>query len=123
MPYGESLWTKKICKQMEACGAMIFPIVASKMQQPGWPDRLVVCVGWCGLIEFKGVHTAIREVQRVRMRDIRKRGRYVFLAREPGELYDGDQLVGEFENGAELLQLIRHLVDPSVTKEVQVPER
>jgi hypothetical protein len=90
------------------CGAMIFPIVASKMQPPGWPDRIVVHKGWTGFIEFKGESTAVRPVQVVVMRNLRKRGKIVYLAREPGILYDpiDCRVVGYFNCGSELLELI-----------------
>jgi hypothetical protein len=104
----EIKWTKKICKELEAQGAMIFPIVASRMQPPGWPDRIIVHKNWTGFIEFKGESTAIRPVQVVVMRNLRKRGKIVYLAREPGILYDpyDYRVVGDFGSAAAMLELI-----------------
>jgi hypothetical protein len=104
----EIQWTKKICKELEACGAMIFPIVASRMQPPGWPDRIVVHKNWHGFIEFKGEHTAVRPVQAVVMKNLRKRGKLVYIAREPGLLIDpyDSRVVGEFDSGSAMLMLL-----------------
>lgn len=102
----EAQWTKKICKGLIECGAMVFPIVASRMQPPGWPDRLVVHREWVGLIEFKGVDTIVRPVQIAVIRELRKRGKCVFIAREPGELWDLDVHVGDFTTSGELIDLI-----------------
>ncbi len=87
---------------------MIFPIVASRMQPPGWPDRIIVHRLWVGFIEFKGVNTAVRPVQAVVMKNLRRRGRVVYIAREPGILIDplDDRVVGEFTDAAAMLNLL-----------------
>jgi hypothetical protein len=102
----ESEWTRKICKELELTGALIFAIVGAKMQASGWPDRLVICKGWCGLIEFKAAKKWLTSLQEVIVGRIIRRGRYVYIARMPGELFWGNEKVGEFCNGVELLQLI-----------------
>lgn len=63
---------------------------------------------WTGFIEFKGEGTAVRPVQVVVLRNLRKRGKVAYLAREPGILYDplDYREVGNFSCGAELLDLI-----------------
>ena len=80
------------------------------MQPAGWPDRLVVSCEWIGLLEFKGVKTAVRPLQRVIIRELRKRGPYAFIAREPGELWDDEVLLGRFTTGRELLKMLHDRV-------------
>ena len=67
---GELKFTRKICDEMREAGAFIFPIVGSKRQQPGMPDRHVTSRHWTGYLEFKGVATPTKAHQIAQMRKI-----------------------------------------------------
>ena len=57
---------------------MCFPIVASKMQPAGWPDRLLVHAHLCPevvLLEFKGVSTPITALQATVIGELRRRAK------------------------------------------------
>ena len=104
----ESPWTRKICKQIEAAGGMTFPIVGGPMQPAGWPDRIVIVKGWCGLIEFKGEETQVSRLQWLIIENIHKRGPYAYIARYPGHLFNPDDLhIGSFTTGQELVKLLQ----------------
>lgn len=72
----ESEWTRKMCQSLRAQNAMCFPIVASKMQPAGWPDRILVHAHLCPevvLLEFKGVSTPITALQATIVGELRRR--------------------------------------------------
>lgn len=73
----ESEWTRKVTAALRGRNAMVFPIVASRMQPPGWPDRLL-CHKYTGLclLEFKGPDTKVSALQQQVIRELRARDAY-----------------------------------------------
>jgi hypothetical protein len=65
--------TREFCLRLESVGAYIFPIVAHKRQQPGWPDRYISHVLWHGFVEFKDWKTPVQLNQRLRLREMNRR--------------------------------------------------
>ncbi len=92
---------------MVETGALVYPIVANSMAPPGWPDRLIVLKGLMLLVEFKGLHTAVRPAQEVVFKQIAQRYP-VFIARYPCylTLHNGE-FIGKFKSGVELCELLR----------------
>lgn len=90
----ESEQTRKMCEFLQERGALIFAIVASRMQEPGWPDRYIAPPGvWC---EFKVKNNKPTPKQRwvleqLSLRDVRS---YVVrhLAHEYVDIEDYDGL-------------------------------
>lgn len=78
---GECAWTRRICKEMQSCGALVLPYVASKMQPAGYPDRIVVWRGEVYWLEFKGQDTAVQPLQLQRHKELRARGANAFVVR------------------------------------------
>ena len=111
----EMEFTRRICKELEADGALVFPIVAGNMQKPGWPDRLIVHRFGLFMIEFKGSTTPLSLAQKSVHSAIALRGPYVFVARAPGLLYvcerDGYCNLGTFTTGSELAQLVKSTLE------------
>jgi hypothetical protein len=78
----ESEWTRGICSALRARNAMVFPIVASKYQPAGWPDRLIIHkYGGTVLLEFKGHATPVSVVQKHVIANLRERGASAFIVR------------------------------------------
>lgn len=104
---GEMIFTKRVCRELVDDGAVIFPIVASVKQPPGWPDRLVVHRHCMVLLEFKGENTPISPAQRVVHTSLERRGRYAFFIRAPNEIWHGSALIGTFDHGMDLMEKLR----------------
>lgn len=49
----ESTRTCKLCRVLEAQGAMTFPIIGSRNAPVGWPDRIVIHAGLVVFLELK----------------------------------------------------------------------
>ena len=79
----ECEWTRDTCKDLVACGAVVFtnqrPYVVggrAKLAQvapAGWPDRWIGHVVWSGWLEFKGDRTPLEPLQARRIRDMQER--------------------------------------------------
>ena len=121
----EKEFRNRICKELRAQNALIFPIIGGKIerenniytQNPGLPDVYVVHryfgnVDGCGggiWLEFKAEKGKLSEKQRITIREMNVRAiNIAFIARAPGYLENelGDPL-GSFNNGKELIELIR----------------
>lgn len=115
----ECAWTRSICQKLEAHGCKVRSIVASRMQQPGWPDRWVTHRLWHGHLEFKGEDTVLTALQRIVIRDINLRQPgTAFVVRcaqkpnwpEAGRIEDHDgKVLHEFDNVRGLLAGLHHL--------------
>ncbi len=81
----ESAFTKDCCKIMEQKGALIYPIVAHQMSEPGWPDRMICFNGWIALLEFKGVKTPLEDNQKFLIHKLERRNVPVWVCRDYGE--------------------------------------
>lgn len=69
----ESDWTARMMKEIVAAGGLVMPIVAHRRGEPGWPDRLVIHTRWTGFVESKVDGRQLTTLQRVRIREIRRR--------------------------------------------------
>ena len=108
----ESEWTRKICKGLEECGALIFAIVGGEMQAPGWPDRAVICHGHTFWLEFKGEKTRVRPLQKIIHRRIADRGGKIFIVRYPGVIENhNEDYVSEFSSPRDLFLQLSSLVE------------
>lgn len=82
-------------------GAMVFAVVAHRLQESGWPDRYVSHVRWRGWLEFKGPETPVAVKQRIVLRGLRARGDAAWVVRLPNRVEDEDgALLGEFDGTA-----------------------
>ena len=104
---GEMIFTKRVCRELVEDGAVIFPIVASVKQPPGWPDRLVVHRTAMVLLEFKGPTTPVGRAQEVVHNQLLRRGKYAFFIRAPNEIWHGSAMVATFSTGADLMEKLR----------------
>jgi hypothetical protein len=100
----ESDFARAYCKKLEEYGAVVLPIVASEMQQPGWPDRYIVHRKWTGHLENKRGNNQCTTVQRIRLQRLRERGVPAFVLR-----VKDDMVWFELECGTELMGF--HLKD------------
>lgn len=73
--------TRDVCRELEALGALCYPVVAGDFAPPGWPDRVVWHRRWQGFIEFKDLTTTLKPIQAARIAAIN--------ARAPGTAYVG----------------------------------
>lgn len=110
----ESPWTRVMCKQMRMCNAKVIAIVASSMQEPGLPDRLIWHKYWHGFLEFKGSKTAVTGEQTSKIRELNGRvPDSAYVVREPDRIENCcGILVARFDGtGSGLLQTLRRLHD------------
>ncbi len=101
--------TRKLCTELKNVNALVFAIVGSTRQEPGWPDRWISHKLWTGFIEFKDERTAIKKKQRWIIQQINKRSPGgAFFVRFPNriESWDG-KLIDTFDGTA--LGLLRKL--------------
>jgi len=105
----ECAWTRKMCRELERCNAVVFACVAHKMQAPGWPDRWVCHRRWRGWLEFKGDNTRLTALQRKRIRDLNDRQPgSAFVVRHPNRIEDCDgNLIATFNSAIELLTIVQ----------------
>lgn len=90
----ESSQTRDLCTHIEDTrGALTFAVVASRMQEPGWPDRYVAPPGaWC---EFKTGEKRVTPKQRWVLEELTKRGVGAYVVRHrPGRLVDIEDFSG-----------------------------
>lgn len=105
----EAQWTRKVCTEMRRCNALIFAIVGSRMQEPGWPDRYICHTWWHGWLEFKGEHTRLtpHQTRIINFLNSRQPG-CAYVVRWPGILLDAQGTgLARFTNGKELLERLR----------------
>jgi len=69
----ESESTRRLCEELEQCGCLVKPHVASMMNQPGWPDRWVCHRLWHGHLEMKAGDGELSPLQRRRLSEIERR--------------------------------------------------
>lgn len=115
----ESEWTRRICNGLKECGAVVFALVGSRMQAPGWPDRWVGHTVWSGWLEFKGLDTELRPLQAKIISDINARwpgGAYVVRQGITIEDAHGNVLATVRDRPASLLLALFEL-------KLNVPER
>jgi len=91
----EVAWTRKLCKEMEAAGAVVVPLVGGGMCS-GLPDRLIIYKDWQGLIEFKGPKTKIRLNQELMIRKINKRCNFFTVICRAGRDTGRDSVHADF---------------------------
>lgn len=85
----ETQWTKTITDDMKKCNAMVFAIVGSLMQEPGWPDRFISHSVWQGHLEFKGVKTKLEAKQAFIVRELNRRKEgTAYVIRQPDRIED-----------------------------------
>lgn len=102
----ESKWTKKICSELELCGAIVVPMVAGSMSN-GWPDRIIWHPSWQGFVEFKAEKTVDTKQQQHNRQALNRRAPgTAVVARYPGYVHCVTQhyeTTGVFNNARELL--------------------
>ncbi len=87
--------TREICEVLRRRNALVFAIVGSTMQEPGWPDRYVAHRKWSGWLEFKMMVGALSTKQRIIIRELTERGVPAYVVR----IYDRGRLDIEDHNG------------------------
>lgn len=110
----ESVWKKGILEDMERCNTMVFHIVASLMQEPGWPDEHVTHRYWQGFIEFKGEKTRLEKKQEIIIRELNKRQPMsAVIARYPDRIENHKgELIAHFDGtGRGLILKLKELMD------------
>ena len=109
----ETKWTRDICQEIKGLNGLVFAIVASERQEPGWPDRFICHRRWNGHIEFKGRKTPIGGKQKLILRRLRERGANACITRYPDRIETPDgELIARFDGtGRGLLKTLRDL-DP-----------
>ena len=105
--------TRDLCNELKKLNAVVLAIVAHTKQEPGWPDRYICHTRWHGWIEFKDVHTRLAPLQRIRIRELRKRGDNAWVVRFPDRIEDHEgRLHATFDGTAVgLLQVLGDLRD------------
>lgn len=106
----ECKWTREICAQLERYNTLIFPVVASRMQKPGWPDRFIAHTQWQGWLEFKDYKTPVSRLQKKVLRELRLRNkRLAYIVRRPDRIEDErGNLLGHFDGTG--LGLLKELI-------------
>lgn len=118
----EKVFRNRICKELRAQNALVFPIIGGKIerenniytQNPGLPDVYVIHRYIGGIwLEFKAEKGKLSEKQRITIREMNLRiADIAFVARSPGVLEnENGEIFGGFINGRELIQLIKEIQD------------
>ena len=107
----ESVFTRRICRELIKCGCLIFVAAGNKYGTRGWPDRYVCVNGMSWWLEFKSADGKLQPLQKIVMYNIIKRGIRSYVIREPGVIENID---GEFKasfdgKGASLLRTLRYI--------------
>ena len=79
MTNGESYYTRKLCRSLEAQGALTYPLIADEMTPVGWPDRFVAHEICSCFIECKAYNGRLREDQKRVLALLHERGVLVFV--------------------------------------------
>lgn len=96
---GECAWTRRTCEALTRLGCKVRAIVATRRQQPGWPDRWLCHERWHGHLEFKGVETKLTTLQRIVIREINLRQPgTAFVVRRAGPDADAGYIEDHDEN-------------------------
>jgi len=111
---GEIAFTHKVCKYLEDVqGAYVVPFVGHIMGMPGMPDRFIAHPKWSGWLEFKGKHTKLEDIQKIRIKALKLRGVQAWVIRDDG---DGNCKVEDTDGGrvdycspAKLLDMLQKL--------------
>ena len=53
MSLTETQYTRALCRELEKCGCMCYPLIGGTLGKAGWPDRLIWHKHFAVLIEFK----------------------------------------------------------------------
>ena len=77
----EGTKTRKIDALLRRRNAIVFAIVGGMRQQDGWSDRYIAHRYWSGWIEFKDTKTRVRDLQRIRIRELNERGVEAYIVR------------------------------------------
>lgn len=104
----ETIFTARVTKEMRACNALVYPIIACEQTPPGYPDRVVWHTYWQGWLEFKAEHTClgIHQAHVIRELNRRKAGSAYVVREAGGAIRIEDEqgaVLGEVGNGRELL--------------------
>lgn len=101
-----------ITTQMRKRNALVFAIVASEMQEPGWPDR-ILNHRYTGTVflEFKGVHTRLNAKQRLIIKGLCERDCAAYVVRQPNRIedYNGLHLASFDGTGWGLIKTLQEL--------------
>ena len=108
---GEIAYTKYLTKELKRCNAEVWTLSASARQSPGIPDRYISHAYWVGWVEFKGVNTPTKPLQRRFIRFANRLHLTAVIVREGGRIEDhNNELLAEFDNsGLGLLQSLQIL--------------
>lgn len=78
----ESAQTRKLCKELEALGVLVFAAVGNRYGKSGFPDRCLMHPGFpggCVWVEFKAADGEVSPLQAAVHADMVKRGVAVFV--------------------------------------------
>jgi len=81
----ETVLTRRIVRELEAFGALVFKICGSQYQAAGLPDLLVHRGGMTVWMEVKTATGRLRKIQEARITQIRRYGIPVAVVRSPEE--------------------------------------
>jgi len=77
---------QKVSKILKDKGCWLFNVHGERMQKRGVPDLLVIGLAWKGFLEFKIGNDKCKEIQKVQIERILKRGFPVYVLRYQQEL-------------------------------------
>ncbi len=70
----ETRESAKLCRELEALGAMTLAITPDERGGAGWPDKYVAHHRWSGWLELKTGRRALTPLQRLTAHELRRRG-------------------------------------------------
>lgn len=103
----ESEFKRRVLDGVTRCNGMVFHIVASMMQEPGWPDEYIQHRYWRGFLEFKGKNTRLSAKQKIIIRELNERcpgSAYVVRYPDRIENEKGELIVNFDGSGQDLVQ-------------------
>lgn len=104
----ERTYRAKVSKELRMLGCVVTPLIGTAAGGSGWPDCRVSSRTISYWIEFKGVNTKHKDIQKFIGRKLLKVREAVYVLREPGLLQDMEgNTICPVESGSELQQIIR----------------
>ncbi len=75
----ETYHTRKLCRSLEAQGALTYPLIQDEYTPAGWPDRYICHRRWRGFIEAKALKGKLSKAQVQVLNALVARGESVFV--------------------------------------------
>ena len=88
----ESEFTRKVCKQLQELGCLVFVAAGNKYGTAGWPDRHIITLdGDIYWLEFKSREREVTALQKSILAAINKRAQCTgFVVRQPDTIEYGE---------------------------------